>query len=144
MGKASICGRMLVAKERRKPVSNNMGWTAQIANPLKVIRWEIRGKIRAGSSAPCRKQRIGGSAMGGGLVAMCCHTGDFGVEQSDPVIEFGLRIGAEILVSEATRRVSAGPGTIGFFHWDAASGGSGLLSIGETVIRAGTMVNGAG
>lgn len=68
-------------------------------------------------------------------------TGDFGFEQRDPLIQFGLRIGAEVFACEANCRVSAGPGAIGVFHWHAASWGSGLLSIGETVIRAGTLVN---
>ena len=53
-------------------------------------------------------------------------------------------VGAEVFAREATRRVSAGAWAIGFFHCDAASGGSGLLSIGERVIRGGKLVNGAG
>jgi hypothetical protein len=96
----------------------------------------IRARCVKGSSAPFPEQRVGGGAVGGGFVAMGGHPRDFRFEQGDPFIQLGLRIGAKVFACEAIRRVSAGPWAIGFFHCDAASGGSGLLSIGETVIRA--------
>jgi hypothetical protein len=73
--------------------------------------------------------------VGGGLVAVRCNSGDFGFEQRDPLRQFGLRVGGKVFAGKATRRVSKGPWAIRFFHSGAASGGSGLLSIGETVIR---------
>ncbi len=68
---------------------------------------------------------------------------NFRFEQGNPVVQLGLRVWAEVFAYEATRRVSAGPWAIGFFHYMAASGGSGLLSIGETGIRAANAVNGS-
>jgi hypothetical protein len=81
------------------------------------------------------EQRIGGGTVRGGLVAVRLHAGDLGLEQGDPFGKLGLRIGAKVFAREATRRVSTGAWAIGFFHCTAASAPSGLLSIGEAVIR---------
>ena len=131
-----------MASERRVAFADNMGSPARIANPLKLIR----ARCLKGSSAPLSgstlaEQRISSSAVGRGLVAVGFHPCDLRVQQRDPIIQLGLRVGAEVFACEATRRVSAGPWAIGFIHCDAASGGSGLLSIGETVIRACNSVN---
>jgi putative PIG3 family NAD(P)H quinone oxidoreductase len=128
---------MPVASEQGEPFSDNMGWSMRIANPPS----EIRVELRCGSSAPLPEQRIGGGAVGGGLVPVGPDSRDLRFEPRNPFVELVLRIGAKVLESEATRRISAGPGTIGFFHCIAASAPSGLLSIGETVIRGKRLVN---
>jgi hypothetical protein len=89
-----------------------MGWRVKIANPLVALRKESG----SGSSASLSEQRIGCAAVGGGLGAVGGDSGDFGLEQHDAFVQLGLRIGAEVLESEATCRVSAGPGAIGFIH----------------------------
>jgi hypothetical protein len=114
-----------------------MGALARIANPLKMIR----ARSKKGSSAALSEQRIGGGAVRGNLAVMRLDPRNLGFEQRDPFIQLGLRIGAEILAREATRRVSAGPGAIWFFHCVAASGPSSLLSIGDAVIRDIKLVN---
>jgi hypothetical protein len=108
-----------------------MGGRKGIANPLPKLC-----KNRAnGSSAPLAEQGVGSGAVRGGFAAVGGNAGDFGFEQGDAFIQLGLRIGAKVLGSEACRGVSDRPGAIGFFHCFAASAPSGLLSIGETVIR---------
>lgn len=89
--------------------------------------------LRARSSR-LSEQSVGGGTVCGGLVPMRPDAGDLRLEQGDAFIQFGLRIGAEILAREASRRVSTGAWAIGFFHRVAASAPSGLLSIGEAVI----------
>jgi hypothetical protein len=108
-----------------------MGGRKGIANPLP----KRRKNCATGSSAPLAEQGVSGGAVRGGLAAMRANAGDFGFEQGDAFIQLGLRIGAKVLGSEACRGVSDRPGAIGFFHRFAASAPSGLLSIGETVIR---------
>jgi hypothetical protein len=81
------------------------------------------------------EQRVRSGTVGGGPVTVRGDAGDFGFEQCDPFGKLGLRIGAEVFAREATRRVSTGAWAIGFFHRRAASAPSGLLSIGEAVIR---------
>jgi hypothetical protein len=108
-----------------------MGGRKGIANPLS----QLRRKCVRGSSAALPEQRVGSGAVRGGLAAVRGNAGDFGFEQGDAFIQLGLRIGAKVLESEAARGVSDRPGAIGFFHCFAASPPSGLLSIGETVIR---------
>jgi hypothetical protein len=44
--------------------------------------------------------------VGGSLVAVRGNAGDFRLEQRDAFAQFGLRIGREILDSEATRGIS--------------------------------------
>ena len=88
-----------------------------------------------GSSTPLPEQRIGGGAVGGGFGAMGGNTRDFSLEQGNAFVELGLRVGAEVLEREAVCGISDRPWAIGFFHCRAASAPSGLLSIGETVIR---------
>jgi hypothetical protein len=73
--------------------------------------------------------------VGGGLGAVRGNAGDFSLEQGNAFVELGLRVGAEVLGREAACGISDRPGAIGFFHCRAASAPSGLLSIGETVIR---------
>jgi len=97
---------------------------------------ELCRKRVCGSSSPLPEQRVGSGAVRGGLAAVGGNVGDFSLEQGDAFIEFGLRVGAEVLGSEAARGVSDRPGAIGFLHCLAASAPSGLLSIGERVIRA--------
>lgn len=63
------------------------------------------------------------------------NAGNFSLEQGDAFVQFGLRVGGKVLGSEPRGGVSDRPGAIGFFHCLAASAPSGLLSIGETVIR---------
>ena len=89
----------------------------------------------SGSSTPLPEQRIGRGAVRGSLGAVGGNAGDFSLQQRNPFVELGLRVGAEILGGEAARGISDRPGAIGFFHCLAASAPSGLLSIGETVIR---------
>jgi len=90
-----------VASERGAPVSDNMGWTLRIANPLKLIR----ASCVKGSSAPLPEQRVSSGAVRGGLVAVGRHPRDFRFEQRDPFIQLGLRIGGEVFACEAIRRV---------------------------------------
>lgn len=59
--------------------------------------------------------------MGGGFVAVRRHPHNFGLQQGNAVIEFGLRIGRKVFGCEATRRVSGGAWAIRFFHQSAAS-----------------------
>jgi hypothetical protein len=73
--------------------------------------------------------------MRGGFSAVGRNPCDFRVEQGDPFVQLGLRVWAEVLGGEATCGISDRPWAIGFFHCHAASAPSGLLSIGETVIR---------
>ena len=101
-----------MASERGMPISDYMGWTLRIANPLRVIR----ARCVKGSSGPLCEEGFGCGAVGGGLVPVRCDPRDFGGEQRDPVSKFGLRVGGKVFACEATRRVSAGPRAIGFFH----------------------------
>jgi hypothetical protein len=78
--------------------------------------------------------------VGGGLVTVRLHPVDFRFEQADPFVQLGLRVWGKVFAHKATRRVSGWPWAIGFFHVSAASYPSGLLSIGETVIRGLRMV----
>jgi hypothetical protein len=91
--------------------------TAEIANPDAS---EAEENL-PGSPAALAEQRVGGGAVGGGLVAVGGHPGNLGFEQRDAQVALGLRIGSEILRSEATRRVPSRSWEIGFFHYDAAS-----------------------
>jgi hypothetical protein len=108
-----------------------MGGEARIANPCE----KIRRRSLTGSRAALSEEGIGRAAVRGGFIPVRLHPRDFCFEHPNPLSQFGLRIGAEVVACEASRRVSAGPRAIGFFHCDAASAPSGLLSIGETVIR---------
>jgi hypothetical protein len=118
MGAAFLSGRgVRVASERGEPVFDYMGSVAQIANPLAEVRAEVRG---GSSAAPC-KQCIGRGAVSGGLIPMRGNAGDFGFKLSDPLAQFGLRIGRKVFGCEATRGVAFGPRAIGFFHCCAAS-----------------------
>lgn len=130
---------MLPERERGESFAGYMGCYAEIANPYARVAEENR---RA-SPATLPEQRIGGGAVGGGLAAMGGNPGDFGFQQRDAFVQFGLRIGAEILGREARCRISFGARAIWLFHCDAASAPSGLLSIGKAVIRAHQLVNGA-
>jgi hypothetical protein len=96
-------------------------------------------KSLPGSSGPLPEQRVGSGAVRGGLGAMGGNAVDFSLEQGDPFVQLGLRVGAEVLGREATCGISDRPWAIGFFHCRAASAPSGLLSIGETVIRIGNV-----
>jgi hypothetical protein len=103
---------MLRTKEREKSFAQYMGRCAENANPDACGVQEIRGR----SPAALCKQRIGSGPVGGDLAVVRPDPRDLGFEQRDPFVQFGLRVGAEILGSEATRRVSFGSGEIGFFH----------------------------
>jgi len=108
---------MLRRGERREGAIDYMGACAEIANPIACAREE---NFRA-SPAAFPEQGVGGGAVGGGFALVCGNPGDFGFEQGDPLVQFGLRIGAEILGCEAARRVPSGSREIGFFHACAAS-----------------------
>jgi hypothetical protein len=108
-----------------------MGGREGIANPLLKLPENCAG----GSSAPLPEQRVGSGAVRGGFAAVGGNAGDFGFEQGDAFIQLGLRVRAKVLGREPTRGISDRPGAIGFFHCRAASAPSGLLSIGEAVIR---------
>lgn len=47
---------------------------------------------------------------------MCGNAGDFSLEQGNAFIKLGLRVGAEVLGSEAAGGISDRPWAIGFFH----------------------------
>lgn len=108
---------MPVAKGRGEPLSDYMGWYAEIANPYAQGAEENRDP----SPATLPEQRVRRGAVGGGLVPVGGHPGNLGFEQRNPLGQFGLRIGAEILAREATRRVPSGSREIRFFHCRAAS-----------------------
>lgn len=93
-------------------ISDNMGSPAQIANPLKLIR---KRRVTGSSAALC-KQGIGRGAVRGDLAVVRAHPRNFGFEQRDPFVQLTLRVRAEIFACKAGRRVSAGPGAIGFIH----------------------------
>lgn len=122
--------------ERWEDLSGNMGFPVRIATPASH---KCDGLLREPSSR-LSKQGIGGGAMGGGLVPVGFDARDLVFQQRNPLRQLALRIGAEVFACEATRRVSTGAWAIGFIHCDAASAPSGLLSIGETVIRRGRLV----
>lgn len=103
---------MLPARERGKSFADYMGWTARIANPFARAPEDNRD----GSPAPLPEQGLGCGTVGGGLVPMRLHPRDFRFELRDALIEFGLRIGAEILGREVRCRVSFGARAIGLFH----------------------------
>ncbi len=129
---------MLPDRERGESFAGYMGCYAEIANPYARAAEENR----KASPATLSEQRLGRGAVRGGLAAMRGDPRDFGFEQCDALVQFGLRIGAEILGREARCRISFGTRTIWLFHWQAASAASGLLSIGKAVIRAAQLVNG--
>ena len=129
---------MLPVRERGESSVEYMGCYAEIANPYAQAAEENRNA----SPATLSEQRLGGGAVGGGLAAMGGNPRDLGFEQGDALVQFGLRIGAEVLCREARCRISFGTRAIGFFHCLAASAPSGLLSIGKAVIRATQLVNG--
>ena len=131
---------MLPAGERRKAFAGYMGCYAEIANPYAPAAEENRKR----SSATLSEQRIGGGAVRGGLAAMGGNPRDFSFEQSDALVQFGLRVGAEVLGREVRCRISFGTWAIWLFHCHAASCPSGLLSIRKAVIRAVQLVNGTG
>jgi hypothetical protein len=79
-----------------------MGQGGQIANLPVTIR---TGKAKASFRRPS-KQRFGRSAVGSSLVAVRDYAGDFCLQQGDAFAQFSLRIGGEILGSEATRGIS--------------------------------------
>jgi len=126
---------MLVAGERREGSGRDMGGAARIANPgARKNRHGWAGSCaRVLPAAP--EQRIGGGAVGGGLVAVCCHAGDLGLEQRDPFVQFGLGVGTEILPLEVARCIALGPRQIGLVHWPEHRKGTGLLSIGKKGMR---------
>lgn len=128
---------MLPARERGESFAEYMGWAAKIANPFARAPEENR----AGSPATLPEQRVGSGAVRGGLAAVGGHPRDFRFEQGDAFVEFGLRVGAEILGREVRCRVSFGARAIGFFHLVAPSGRSGLLSIGKAGIWRSHVVN---
>ncbi len=64
---------------------------------------------------------MGSIAVGGGGVAVGHSAKLFGVEQRDPLVQFGVGIWCQIFGCEATRGVSDRSWAIGFFHWDATS-----------------------
>lgn len=121
-------------------------WQASGGRGLPSI-WECRGKLRirrvtksagpscAASLAPPAEQRIGGGAVRGGPVAVRSRARDLRFEQRDPFIEFGLRIGTEILAGEVARCIARGPRQIGLVHWPEHRKGTGLLSIGKSGMR---------
>lgn len=108
---------MLRLKERREGAFDYMGRYAEIANPIARVAEE---NFRA-SPATFPEQGIGGGAVGCGFALVRADPGDFRFEQGNPLVQFGLRIGAEILGREATRRVPSGSREIGFFHCRPAS-----------------------
>jgi hypothetical protein len=79
-----------------------MGQRGQIANLPVTIG---TGKTRASSRRPS-EQGFGRCAVGGSLVAVRGNAGDLCLQQRDAFAQFGLRIGREILDSEATRGIS--------------------------------------
>lgn len=129
---------MLPDRERGESFAEYMGCYAEIANPYARAAEENR----EASPATLPEQRIGGGAVGGGLAAMGGNPRDFGFQQRDTLVQFGLRIGAEILGREARCRISFGTRAIWLFHCSAASYPSGLLSIRKAGICAPHVVNG--
>jgi hypothetical protein len=108
---------MLRLKERREGAFDYMGRYAKIANPYACAPEE-----NLPASPPAfPEQGIGGGAVGGGFASMGGDPRNLRFEQGNPLPQFGLRIGAEILGREATRRVPSGSREIGFFHCRAAS-----------------------
>lgn len=103
---------MLPLRERREPLAEYMGCYAKIANPYARVAEENR----AASPATLTEQRVGCGAVRGGLAAMGGNAGDFGFEQRDALVQFGLRIGAEILGREVRCRISFGARAIWLFH----------------------------
>jgi hypothetical protein len=89
-----------------------MGCYAKIANPYAPEAEENRKR----SSAALSEQRVGGGAVRGGFAAMGGHPGDFGFEQRDALVQFGLRVGAEVLGREVRCRISFGTWAIWLFH----------------------------
>lgn len=76
-----------------------MGWLRTIANP-------DGNKARDASWFRASEQGIRRSAVRAGLVAVCFHPGDFGFKQGNSLVQFVLRIGAELLACEAAGCVS--------------------------------------
>ncbi len=103
---------MLPRGERRKAFAEYMGCYAEIANPYAPAAEENRKR----SSAALSEQRIGGGAVCGGLAAMGGNPRDFSFEQSDALVQFGLRVGAEVLGRETRCRISCGTWAIWLFH----------------------------
>lgn len=80
--------------------------------------WEAGGGM---SAPPARsilspEQRIGCIAVGGGLEPVRFNAGDLAFEQGNALLQFILRVGAEILGGELARGVAFGAWTIIVFH----------------------------
>jgi hypothetical protein len=103
-----------------------MGALAGIANPDGRKMW----RDHAGRSWRWRfrraEQGIGSGAVGSSLGAVGCDARDLGFEAGDPGVEFCLRVGAEVLGSEAARCIALGPRQINLIHHATASQVMGL------------------
>ena len=62
------------------------------------------------------EQGVGGVAVGGGLEAVRFNPRDFALEDYNALLQFILRIGAEILGGELARSIAFGAGAIVVFH----------------------------
>jgi hypothetical protein len=127
MGLASVRKERMLAKfERREGLASDMGALCEIANLHAYELWQEH----AGPSSRTRfrpaEQGIGREAVGLRLVAMRRHPCYLRLEKGNPGIEFGLRVGAEILARKLARCIASWPRQISFIHQVAASQGNGL------------------
>jgi hypothetical protein len=77
---------------------------ARIANP----RLQCSEKVRARSRFRAAEQSVGSGAVSAGAIPVILHAGDLGLEQSDPRLEFVIRVGIEVLASESAGSVCHG------------------------------------
>ena len=80
------------------------------------------------------EQQVGRGAVGLALVAVRGNAGDLGLEQRDPIVQFGARIWVERLFREKARGIARGPGALVVIHRSAASCAARLLSTGRAAI----------
>jgi hypothetical protein len=98
-----------------------MGGPEGIANPLT----RKPKKPESASTSPFAEQRIGGGAVGSGLVTVGFDPQDFRFEQRDAFGQLVLRKRAKILAREGGGAVTFGPGEIIQMHhgiWSPQSG----------------------
>lgn len=111
---------------RRERIAKDMGVNSQIANQDARQLWRYRADSCASAFFSSAEQRISSGAVGGGLFTMRFNADYLRFEQRDPIIEFGLRIRAEIFTCEVARCIASGPRQIRVFHHHAASQGNRL------------------